>query len=79
MSGSSDKRPALHSQYLSHYLRSKKGEGDIEYLPTLEILEEEYVGYILELTDFDLARAADILAITPNRLIGKIKRLDIRL
>lgn len=64
-------------KYLHHYLRRKTGAPLHEYLPTLEILEEEYINYVLELTGNDLVKSADILNISPLSLFNKLKRFEL--
>lgn len=66
------------SKYLLHYLKIKKTAPQQEYLPTLEMLEEEYINYVMELTGNDLAGSAEILNISPLNLLNKIKRLELR-
>jgi len=67
------------SPYLRHYLTIRPSGESADYLPTLEVLEEAYIGYVLEMTGFDLARSSDILDLPPTDLLKKIKRLEIRL
>lgn len=67
------------SPYLKHYLSGRLEDGRTDDLPTLEVLEEEYIGYVIELSGFDLARSAKILGLPTAELLRRIKRLEIRL
>lgn len=65
------------SEYLKHYLKRIKANNTPEYLPTLGLLEEEYINYLLELTGYDLNNTADILNIQPALLFNRMKKYDI--
>ena len=74
-----EKTSDRNSKYLIHYLKSKQKREAVDYLPTLQTLEEEYIGYVLELSGFDLVKSSRILDISPTSLIKKLRHLEIRL
>lgn len=65
------------SKYLNHYLTHLKQDDHPDYLPTLASLEEGYICYLLELTENDLAKTADILNLHPDVLFNRLKKHDI--
>jgi len=66
------------TKYLQHYLNLHKRNDLLDNLPTLEILKDEYIRYLLELTDFDIYQTAEILDISPEILKRKLTRFDIK-
>ena len=66
------------TKYLQHYLNLYKRNDLLDNLPTLEILKEEYIRYLLELTDFDIHQTAEILDISPEILKRKLTRFDFK-
>ncbi|HOI44168.1 MAG TPA: helix-turn-helix domain-containing protein [Candidatus Aminicenantes bacterium] len=60
----------------NRYLRFKEGalpRRESE-LPTLRELEKDYIGYLLEITQFNVTLAARILDISRTALYHKIRR-----
>jgi DNA-binding NtrC family response regulator len=65
--------------YLQRYLGLDEGR---EFsapagFPTLETLEKDYIGFLLDITDQNRAEAARILAISRSTLYHKISRYGI--
>ncbi len=66
----------IKTKYLQHFLNLYKRNDLLDNLPTLEILKDEYIHYLLELTDFDIHQTAEILDISPEILMRKLNRFD---
>lgn len=67
----------IKTRYLQHYLNKYKRNDFLDNLPTLEILKDEYIRYLLDLTAFDIQEAAKILDIPPRILRKKLYRFEI--
>jgi len=65
------------SKYLNHYLTHLKQDNQPNYLPTLASLEKGYICYLLELTENDLAKTADILNLHQHALFNRLKKYEI--
>jgi len=65
------------SKYLNHYLTHLKQNLHPDSLPTLALLEEGYICYLLELTGNNLAKTADILNLHPDKLFKRLKKYDV--
>jgi len=65
------------TRYLEHFLSLYKRSNFTDNLPTLEILKDEYIRYLLELTAFDILETARILDISPEILRKRLNRLEI--
>lgn len=62
---------------LQQFLNLSTKNDFMDNLPTLEILKEEYIRYLLELTNFDIRETAKILDIPPLLLKKKLNRFEI--
>ncbi len=64
------------NSYLQRYLGLDEGRefGTPAGFPTLEMLEKDYIGFLLDITDQNRAEAARILAISRSTLYHKISR-----
>ena len=62
--------------YLQRYLRLAEGRefSTPAGFPTLETLEKDYIGFLLDITDQNRAEAARILDISRSTLYHKISR-----
>jgi transcriptional regulator with PAS, ATPase and Fis domain len=61
------------SVYLRYYLDMKKKQIPGEKLPTLEEVKNNYVQYLLDMTDNNLKKTAEILDVPPVSLQKKTK------
>jgi DNA-binding NtrC family response regulator len=59
--------------YLTWYLDCRKHTAGEKELPTLEALNRDYIGYLMDVTDYDMDAVADILRLPSKELT---KRLD---
>ena len=69
----------IKSKYINHYLTHLKQDIHPDSLPTLALLEEGYICYLLELTGNNLAKTADILNLHPDNLFKRLKKYEILL
>ena len=69
----------IKSKYINHYLTHLKQDIHPDSLPTLALLEEGYICYLLELTGNNLAKTADILNLHPDKLFKRLKKYEILL
>ncbi|UCE40957.1 MAG: hypothetical protein JSV17_16175 [Candidatus Aminicenantes bacterium] len=61
------------STYLGYYLEMKRKQNPGEKFPSLEEVKNNYVNYLLNLTDNNLKETAKILDVKPTSLEKKIK------
>lgn len=52
--------------YLRHYLDRQKGEYLQPALPSLEGIKQQYIHYVLDITQNDLQKTAQILDVPPD-------------
>jgi len=60
--------------YLDYYLGTMNEKPD---LPTLRELEKDYIGFLLEVTEHNVTRVSEILAISRTAVYHKISRYGI--
>lgn len=63
--------------YLTWYLDCRKHTVGEENLPTLEALNRDYIGYLMDVTDYDMGAVADILGLPSEELTKRLHKYNL--
>ena len=62
--------------FLTCYLDARYRQGD-STLPSLDTLKQDYIQYLIDITDNDINAVADILSLRPEHIARQLKQFSL--